>query len=183
MTGSNPLHELGTPTYDPTTNALYFFGSTCTQKGFGVCTESTTFTAKVNLGSDPATTKPWEVDTNYLFYKGGSTWSPHSPGTAPILPTTTGNLTVSVQRVPALGNQWVMFGMHDIAGDYTILTADSPAGPWTQHSTGRIADCVDEPSGWCYALNVHSELSTANALAITTLNPRRHHVTLEMIPW
>lgn len=184
MTGSSYLHDLGAPTYDAATNALYFFGQHCSSPAYGACAASTTFVARVNLGSNPMSTKPWRVDTNYLYYKGNNTWTPHSTGTVSILPANLTALTAKVQRVQSLGNQLVMLQQTDIGAGYRILTASSPAGPWSEHSSGQISDCQNVPSGtWCYAYNLHDELSTQDRLAITVFNPARKHVTLEMIPW
>ncbi len=181
--GTSATNNLGSPVYDSATNALYFYVQNCTS-AYGACTASKTFIARVNLGSNPLTTRPWRTASNYAFYKGGATWSAGTAGAVSITPTNQPGLTAQVKKVPALGNQWVMVLQEGVGNTYRILTASSPAGPWTAHKYGALNNCASVPSGtWCYAYNVHPELSTSTKLAITVYNPKFKHVTLEMIPW
>ena len=88
--------------------------------------------------------------------------------------TTDGNVVwqpvgVSVGLYP--DGLYHMIEQNDLAGDFTILSAPSPSGPWSTLSTQSTPSCQAPTHYFCYAFFGHPELSTPTSIAITYFDP------------
>ena len=59
----------------------------------------------------------------------------------------------------------------EIDGSYTVLSATGPTGPWLVDGTGKVPGCEGLPSGFCYSLIGHPELSDLSHLMVSYYDP------------
>ena len=62
--------------------------------------------------------------------------------------------------------KFTMYQLRDGAGQYTIYTASSPTGPWTETASGVLPRCDTSPAP-CHSMALHPELSPAGRLAVS----------------
>jgi hypothetical protein len=169
---------------------VYFFGSYCAEIYDVTCISETgdaVYLARVR--ADPWA---WSDASDYQWYAGPSSWT-SSSGSAVSLISGATPLAVSVGSFPALGEGLVMVEQTNDVGGFTVYQASSPAGAWTQLTSGTLP-CAAVGSDLCHAYVPHPELSTSSDLMISFFNPAatpyyqpgepaEGHLEVAAVPW
>jgi hypothetical protein len=146
----DPTRALGSPVIS--NGQVSLFSSVCTNL-FVACSAGQAYAA--TLSSDVATlSNPASYSVTPISTDSSSTWTPINATVASYADT-----------------PFRMIETTDIAGDYKVLTATTAAGPWHLETTGLAQRCQGVPSGFCYALVGHPELSTSSQLVISYFDP------------
>jgi hypothetical protein len=191
--GLPALEALGHPVFGGD-GYLYLFTTTNTFAGTG---PNAVYVARVL-----ASAAFWGNAANYGWYNGTTTW-PSSPSSAiPIYNFGSGTVVESVSvgnysattthKYVALVQTWP-FG----SGQFTVLSAPAPTGPWSPGPTVIVPDpCPVLPGEYgCYAIEGHPELSASGNLVYswysiddqfsqaTAGSPSSGHIRLGNIAW
>jgi hypothetical protein len=121
-------------------NQVTFYSRECCGEGSGVFT--TTIDASAAALKNPAS---------------------YVPTPLPDVPLT---LNVQVAKKSKHHQQFSMYVLNGIHGEYTILRSPSPTGPWTPTATGVLPRCDTSPRR-CHSMALHTELSPAGRLNIS----------------
>ena len=145
-----PTLTLGSPVFSNGRVSLFSF--VCTSLFIG-CGSGQVYAA--TLAPDVATlSNPASYSVNPVSTDGSSRWQP---------------IDIAVASYP--DTPFRMIETTAITGSYNVMTAPTPTGPWHLQTTGLAQKCQGLPSGFCYALAGHPELSTSSQLVISYLDP------------
>jgi hypothetical protein len=67
-------------------------------------------------------------------------------------------------------NHLTMYQMKNTKGQYTLLKAPKPSGPWTKLGSGTLPRCSNAPSK-CNSFALHPELSTSSKMLVSYYLP------------
>ena len=142
---------------------LVMFSSQCTS-AYVNCTAGRV--GAVTLSSVAALNNPSAYKLQQMVTDGTSLWSP---------------LAISVGRYPS-GLR--LIETTSIAGAYKVFSATQPTGPWHLDRSGTLPGCPSQKR-FCFALEGHPELSTANSLVVSYHDPDSGpggHIVVSAIP-
>jgi hypothetical protein len=143
---------------------LTLFASQCTALSVW-CSKghvwSVTVPDAVRAMNNPASYKP-----HLLSLSGSGKWQP---------------ISVSIGRY---ADGFHLVEQTSVGGTYKIFSASTLAAPWRLDRSGRLPGCPT-PTGFCYALTGHPELSTSTHIFVTYMRPNSGpggHIVISAIP-
>jgi hypothetical protein len=153
--GGNPLFPNG---------AVTMYSSQCS-KLYVQCTAG-----RVSTVTMPATVQAMSQAKSYHVQQsltdGSSSWTP---------------LAISVGLYPS---GYRLLETTSIGGNYKLFSAPQPTGPWHLVRSDKLPGCPSRKR-FCFALEGHTELSTASSLVLSYHDPDSGpggHIVLSMIP-
>jgi hypothetical protein len=141
---------LGNPVFNG--GAVTLFSFDCTSLYVG-CSSGQVYAATLP-GTVGALSQPGSYAVNPVATDGSTSWQP-----------------VGISVGSYADTPLRMIETTSATGSYDVLTASTPAGPWHLETTGVVPGCQGLPSGFCYALMGHPEVSTASQLVISYYDP------------
>ncbi len=161
-------YQLGSPAYY--NGFYYFYGSHCDSSAYTVCTSGRVLSARVAVGSNGATTRPWLNPMNYQWWDG-SKWQSNVFSAQSIIAGITPVGDVSVDWYPQFG-KYLLVEQTDGVGRFRVWQSSDPGQGWTVRASGQVPNCQPNSKGsLCRALIGHPELSTSTQLAISFFHP------------
>jgi hypothetical protein len=124
----------------------------------------TMFTSTCCGGSPPG-----KVYTTTIPGNAAALENPASYVSTPVAGLAT-NLLVTVAAKSKTRPDFTMLQSSNLQGDYLILTAASPFGPWMPRASGTLPKCTTSPRP-CTSFEVHPELSSTSKLIISYYLP------------
>jgi hypothetical protein len=152
-----PAKVLGSPVYGGD-GYLYLFADDVT-------------TTRIIAARVSATASAWGNAANYRWWNGRA-WET-DPDAAASVATVSFAGSVHVADYTGVGSHRLAmivqtgFG----TGEFQLLEAASPSGPWTPGPSGRVPDPCNRDGYACYALAGHAELSTPGQFWFSWLSP------------
>lgn len=143
--------------WDPTftSDHMYTYGVSChlLLPAYGACGDATSHTARVSLDA--------VSEASAYEYWTASGWVTDR---AQVQDTLEGSfldtLILQVSDFTSLGKGYLAMEVVSMGGNYRLWQGATPAGPWTEVSTGWLSTCEAIPDGGCYQFIGHPELST-----------------------
>jgi hypothetical protein len=146
---------------------LYLFGSYCAEDYDATCITNSgdaVYLARVRANPDD-----WANAADYQWYDGPSSWTASASSASSLISGAT-PLAVAVNNFSSLGHGLVLIEQTNDVGAFTVYDASSPAGTWTELTSGTVP-CTTEGDSFCHAIIGHPELSTSSDLLVSYYNP------------